>query len=119
MMQHKTILALTFIRNVVAHLPSTNEKPCFDTPAFYANKNIFARLKEDEENLVVYTEERDKWMQKDAETFFITPHYLKYKYMLVNLDRVSPEDLKELLITAWKQRTSKALLKKYLSNIED
>lgn len=118
-MQEKTILALTFIRSVVAELPGTEEKLCFDTPAFYTNNHIFARIKEDEENLVMYTEEREKWMEMDAHTFTITPHYLKYKYMLVNLDRVAPEDLKLLLITAWKQRTSKTLLKKYLSDLID
>ncbi|MDQ8003420.1 MAG: MmcQ/YjbR family DNA-binding protein [Pedobacter sp.] len=115
-MEEKTILALTFIRNVVADLPQAEERLLFDTPAFYAGKNIFARLKEDEENFVIYTEEREKWMQKDSNIFFITPHFLKYKYMLVNLDGVAPNDLKELLITAWKQRTSKTLLKKYLSD---
>lgn len=117
-MQEKTFLALVFIRNVIAELPEAQERLLFDTPAFYTGKNIFARLKEDEENLVIYTEEREKWMQKAPETFFITPHFLKYKYMLVNLDGVEPNDLKELLITAWKQRTSKKLLKKYLADIE-
>lgn len=118
-MQEKTILALTFIRSVVADLPEVEERLLFDTPAFYTGKNIFSRLKEDEENLVIYTEEREKWMEIDVLTFFITPHYLKYKYMLVNLDRVEPEHLKELLITAWKLRTTKTLLKKYLSSAED
>lgn len=112
-MQEKTILALTFIRNIIGQLPGTEEKLCFDTPAFYANKHIFARLKEDEENLVIYTEERDRWMHKSPSVFTITPHYIKYKYMLVNLDAVVPEDLKELIITAWKLRTSKAMLKKF------
>lgn len=118
-MKDKTILALTFIRNIVADLPGSEEKLYFDTPAFYTNKNIFARLKEDEENLVIYTEEREKWMELYPEIFTITPHYIKYKYMLVNLDGVDPKDLKSLLITAWKQRTSKTLLKKYLLTNED
>lgn len=61
-MEQKTILALTFIRNVVAQLPATSEKLCFETPAFYVNKCLFARLKEDEEHLVIYTEERDRLM---------------------------------------------------------
>lgn len=115
-MQQNTILALAFVRNVIAQLPEAYEKICFDTPAFYTGKNIFARLKEDEENLVIYTEERELWMEKQPEIFTITPHYLKYKYMLVNLDLVVPEDLKELLITAWKLRSNKSLIKQYLAN---
>ena len=111
-MQDKTILALTFIRQFVMRLPDVNEQICFETPAFYVNKNIFARLKEDGENLVIHTVERDKWIMKDSETFFITDHYVKYKYMLVNLDRVESEDLKHLLFTAWKTRATKTTLKK-------
>lgn len=88
------------------------EQILFDTPAFYVNKNIFARLKEDGENLVIHTVEREIWMDKDPKTFFITDHYIKYKYMLVNLDRVEPEDLKHLLFTAWKTRANKTTLKK-------
>lgn len=109
-MQDKTILALTFVRHIVLSLPATTEKLCFEMPAFYVNKHLFARLKEDEENIIVYTLEREKWMQKDPATFFITPHYLNYQYMLVNLDRVEPADLKELLLTAWKNRAPKKLL---------
>lgn len=112
-MKDKTRLALTFIREVVLHFPGVTEKIVFDTPAFYVGKAIFARLKEDEENLVIYTIERDKWMQKDPQIFYITDHYLKYKYMLVNLDGVAPSDLKDLLITAWKGRATQKLLKEF------
>jgi hypothetical protein len=111
-MQDKTMLALTFISQVVLTLPDVYEQTCFDTPAFYVNKHVFARLKEDGENLVIHTVEREKWMDKDPITYFITDHYLKYKYMLVNLDRVEPEDLKQLLLTAWKARANKTTLKK-------
>ncbi len=110
-MKLETRLALTFIREVVASLPESVEQICFDTPAFYVNKNIFARLKEDEENLVIHTIEREKWMEKDGLTFFITDHYLNYKYMLVNLNRVDPSDLRQLLIDAWSNRAPKKLLR--------
>jgi len=106
-MQDKTLLALTFIRQIVLPLPGVNEQYLFDTPAFYVNKKIFARLKEEEENLVIHTVEREIWMEKDSQTFFITDHYLNYKYMLVNLDCVDPEDLKLLLISAYKNRATK------------
>lgn len=109
-MENNTLLALTFIRNTVMEFPGVVEQLCFDTPAFYVNKHIFARLKEDGINLAVHTVEREKWMQKDPQTFFITDHYVKYKYMLVNLERVEPDDLKTLLLAAWKNRASKKLL---------
>ncbi|RYY35528.1 MAG: hypothetical protein EOP46_09690 [Sphingobacteriaceae bacterium] len=110
-MENNALLSLQFVRNVVSALPGTSEKICFDTPAFYVNNKIIARLKEDDENFVLYTEERDKWMQADPVTFHITDHYVNYKFMLVRLDTVNPDDMKQLLITAWKNRAPKRLLK--------
>ncbi|MES2418812.1 MAG: hypothetical protein V4541_11535 [Bacteroidota bacterium] len=110
-MQAKTLLALTFIRNVVSVLPGVTEKICFEMPAFYVGKNIFARLKEGEEELVIHTTDREKWLKLDPLTFYITPHYQNYKYMLINLALVDPQILSELLITAWKNRATKRLLK--------
>ncbi|MES2652299.1 MAG: MmcQ/YjbR family DNA-binding protein [Bacteroidota bacterium] len=110
-MKDKTLLALTFIRNFVFTLPEVSERLSFETPAFYVQKNMFARLKEGEEELVVHTIERDKWLKQDPLTFYITPHFQNYKYMMVNLDRVEPAVLKELLLAAWTNRASKKLLK--------
>ncbi|MCY1543522.1 hypothetical protein D9M68_793430 [compost metagenome] len=108
-MQEKTRHALTFIRDFVFRLPEVSEKLCHGMPAFYVQKNLFARLREGEEELVIHTEAREQWMQKDSLTFYITPHYENYKYILVNLDRVSPEILKELLLAAWTNRAGKKL----------
>ena len=60
-----TVVYLEFIRNAIKHLPGVNEKPCYNTPGFYANKKLFARMKEDGETLVVQTYQREKWMQTD------------------------------------------------------
>lgn len=110
-MKEKTRLALTFIRSIVLALPEVVEQLCFDTPAFYVNKKLFARLREGEEELVIHSLERESWMAKDPRTFYITDHYLNYKYMLINLESVEPEVLKSLLITAWQNRAPKKLLK--------
>lgn len=104
---------LNFIRNALDSMPGFTEKLCFDTPGFYVGDKLFARMKEDGETLVLYSEERDKWMEADPETFFITDHYRNYKYMLVGLGSVKPDLLKQLLVEAWSKRASKKLLKEY------
>lgn len=104
---------LHFIRNLAHTLPGVTEKLCFDTPAFYAGGKLFARLKEDGETLAINTEERDKWMGAEPETFFITDHYLNAKYMLINLGLIDQPTLTQLLVQAWKNRASKKLLKMY------
>src|SRR6185437_7430478 len=91
-----SVLYLEFIRNAVKHLPGVNEKR-YSTPGFYAGKKLFARMKEDCETLVIQTYEREKWMEADPATFFVTDHYLNYDYMLVALKNVSPDDLTKLL----------------------
>jgi hypothetical protein len=101
-----TVLYLEFIRKTVGHLPEVTEKPCYSTPAFYVGKKLFARMKEDGKTLVVQSFEREKWMDKDANTFFITDHYLNYDYVLIALKAVQPEDLEKLLVTAWYNRAS-------------
>lgn len=102
---------LDFIRKTALALPAVTEKLCFDTPAFYVADKLFARLKEDGETLVLHSTEREKWMEKDPETFFITEHYRNYKYVLVALGNIQPDLLQTLLTDAWKNRASVKLRK--------
>lgn len=104
---------MQFMRHTLLPLPGVTEKMCFDDPAFYVNKKIFTNVKLKEEFLAIHTLERDKWMAADPITFFITDHYFNYKYMLVRLETVSPDDLKNLLITAWHNRATKRLISEY------
>ncbi|HVX52821.1 MAG TPA: hypothetical protein VHB48_21860, partial [Chitinophagaceae bacterium] len=69
---------LDTIRNEAFKLPGVTERPCYGTPGFYTGKKLFARLSGEGNILVIYTEERDKWMKQDPETFFITSHYKNY-----------------------------------------
>lgn len=106
-------LFMRFMHNTLMHLPGVTQKPHFEDEAFYVNGKIFANVKAKEEALAVYTLERDKWMATDPDTFFITPHFQNYKYMLIRLETVSPEDVKQLLITAYLARATKKLIKEY------
>jgi len=75
-------------------------------------------MKEDGETLVVQSFEREKWMDGDPGTFFITDHYLNYDYMLVNLQRVAPDDLVSLLVTAYHNRATDKLIKAFRENLK-
>jgi len=108
---------LEFLRKTLLPLPGVTEKMCFGTPAFYVKKKIFTRIKEDGENLILGTLERDKWIQTKPEVYYITDHYRNYDYMLVRLDKVDPEELKGLLITAWRNRATSKLISEYEDNL--
>lgn len=98
------------VRAIVLKLPGVTEGSCFGTPAFYAGKKFFARLREEGDVLVIYTEERDKWMKQDPGTFYITDHYAKSMYMLVALSKVSQKHLTWLITDAWRKKTGKKIL---------
>src|SRR5579872_889119 len=110
-MEINAFIYLEFVRNIMRSLPGTSEGLCFGTPGFYVQKKLLARIWENGEVIVVRNEERETWMEKDPETFFITEHYRNYPYMLINLERVQPDDLKLLLTAAWRSRASKTLTK--------
>ena len=109
---------LEFLRQTLLPMPGVTEKPCYGTPGFYVGKKMFARMKEDEETLVVQSFERDIWMEKDPDTFFVTDHYLDYDYVLVSLPKVTPKDLVSLLITAWNNRATAQLIRTFRENLK-
>ena len=108
---------LDMVRKAVFKLPGTTEGVCYGTPGFYAGKKLIARIREEGDILVIYTEEREIWMRKDPQIFYITDHYKNSLYMLVALSRVKAADLKTLVTTAWRNRAGKKLLKEWEANM--
>jgi hypothetical protein len=101
------------VRAIALALPGVTEGPCYGTPGFKVSKKLLARIKEDGVTLAIRTLEREKWMQADPDTYFITDHYLNSPMMLIRLATVREKDLQELFLTAWKERAPKKLLKAY------
>ena len=46
--------------------------------------------------------------------YFTTPHFDGYPAILVRLDRISVEDLREVIVEAWLARAPKRLARKYV-----
>jgi hypothetical protein len=101
------------VSRIVSVLPGVHEKMVHGTPAFYTEKKLFTRLREDGETLVVYNNDRDEWIASDPDTFFFTDHYKNYPMLLVDLKTVSKQQLEKLLITSWKIRCLKKMLKEF------
>jgi len=87
------------VRVIALSLEGVEESTSYGTAAFKAKGKLLARLREDGQSLVVRTtfEEREEMMAADAETYFITEHYLKYPWILVRLHRADPGALRDLL----------------------
>lgn len=105
------------LQKVVMALPGVHEKLCYGTRSFYVEKKLLARLKEDGETVAVYNKDRDEWIAKDGDTFFITDHYRNSPMMLVDLNLVSNDDLKILAKEAWEMRASKKIRQQYNSTL--
>ena len=50
----------------------------------------------------------------DPGVFFTTPHFDGYPAILVRLDRISEEDLREVIVEAWLNRAPARLVKDFL-----
>ena len=98
-------------RRLLLSFPGTEEGPCYGTAGFRVRGKFLARLRDEDTVLVVKCGdiERDLRMQADPHTFFTTDHYRGYPTVLVRLDAVREDDLRELLEMAWLQLAPKRL----------
>lgn len=80
-------------------LHGVRESTSYGTAAFKVRAKLIARLKEDGESLVVGTtfEEREEMIAAEPETYYITPHYLNYPWVLVRLRKVHRDAMRDLL----------------------
>jgi hypothetical protein len=103
------------VRLLALALPKAQEGTSYGTPAFKVDGKLFARLHQDGESLVVKIDpgERTMRMKADPETFYITDHYLNYPWILVRIAGVDPDDLRDLLVEAWRLSAPRRLVADY------
>jgi hypothetical protein len=99
---------------LASELPDTTEDTWYGTPALKVAGKGYARLRDDGA-LVVMIDilEREALMQSDPQTFYVTPHYQDWPAMLINLERVDVEELRELLVESWCRKAPKRLLRAF------
>jgi len=100
------------VRRLGLVLPDVEEGTSYGTPALKVNGNLFVRLHQDLDKLVVRMpfDRREEMMAADPETYFIADHYRDYPWILVSLSKVHPDALPDLLRIA--HRTASAEKKK-------
>jgi hypothetical protein len=57
---------------------------------------------------------KEAFIQSDPDVFFTTPHFDGYPAVLIQLDNIAREDLREVIVEAWLARAPKKLVKEYL-----
>lgn len=104
------------VKAAAADLPEVVEGTAWGRPCLRVRKDMFVRLRDDGDTLVVRVvdeEDKEALIKGDPDTFFTTPHYDGYAYVLVRLPNVSGEILAELVEDAWRLRAPKRLLAAY------
>jgi hypothetical protein len=108
------------VRRLALELPDAEEGTSYGTTAWKVRKKMFARVKEDGESIVVRVDflEREALTQSQPETFVVTDHYRDYPMVIVRLETVDREELRELLIESWRQVAPKRLLAEFDARTE-
>src|SRR5438105_14601770 len=93
------------VREIAQTLSGAEESTSYGTPAFKAKGKLFARQHQDGESLVIPIdfEAREEMMSAAPEKFYITDHYLNYPYMLVRMSKVTRDEVRDVLMGAWRR----------------
>ena len=100
--------AVTFatVREIGRALPGVEESTAYGSPALRVKGKMFACLavhRSAEPNSLVVTvgfDARDALVAEEPATYYVTPHYVDHPSVLVRLDRVRPDALKGLIVSA-------------------
>lgn len=63
----------------------------------------------------VRPEDKEALLGSEPEVFFTVPHLDGYPAVLVRLERIAPDELRELVVEAWLDRAPKRLAAAYLA----
>jgi hypothetical protein len=83
------------------------ESTSYGTPALKVRGKLLVRLREDSTTLVLMTTfiDRDLLLRDKPRTFFIEDHYKNYPAILTTLTRVGPNQLRDMIVAAWRRVT--------------
>jgi hypothetical protein len=105
------------VRKIALSLPDTTEEQWYQTPGYKVAGKGFLRLRtEAEGGLVVFVSdlgEKEALLTGDPDTFFTTPHYDGYPVVLVNLDKIDQDELRELITDSWMIKASPKLRRQF------
>jgi len=101
-----------------ASLPEAEVREHWGKPSYRVRNRIFATLEPDEGRCVIKASlgEQEMLVQSDPETFTIG-NWGHQGWTHVRLDRANPDQLEELLVSAWARLAPKRALKAYEASL--
>jgi hypothetical protein len=109
------MISIDKVRKYALSLPESEEVEHWGKPSFRINNKIIAIIQEDGITLTVKTTGEDRliFTTMDSKTYRIPDSFSNLNYMHVNLNTVDPEELKGLILKAWRSLAPKRLVKQY------
>jgi hypothetical protein len=123
------------VRRIALGLPETSERVSRDVPQWRVKDKLFVwerpLRKADLEALgadapegpilgayVEHLVAKEALLADESGVFFTTPHFDGYPMVLVQLDQIGSDDLREVIVEAWLVRAPERLVREYLASGE-
>lgn len=103
------------VRAIVERLPDAVEQETWGHPTFRVRNKMFAAMAADGATISIKAtrEEQQALMQGDGETFFHPKFVGVHGWIGVTLARVDGDELRELLVEAWRMTAAKRAVAAY------
>jgi hypothetical protein len=104
------------VRKMALAWPEVEDGTSYGTPALKVRKKMLARLREDNDSLVISgvpLDEREMLVESQPKIFYFTDHYRDYPMVLIRLSKAKHSHVEPLLRRHWKTLASKAAVKAY------
>jgi hypothetical protein len=114
MSQNKVGMSFDDVREIALALPEVREGITHGSPSFFVGKKFLGVLGEG--GILIMKSaivERDLLIELEPDKYFITDHYVPFDYVLVRLDKVDKDEVRDLFDKAWRRLALKKLVKQH------
>ncbi len=104
------------VRKIALAWPEVEDGMSYGTPALKVRKKLLARLREDDESLVMFgvpLDERDMLIETRPKIFYFTDHYRDYPTVLIRLSKAKRAMVEPLLRRRWRALASKKAIREF------
>ena len=101
------------VRRLALELPDTEESTSYRQPCFKVAGKTFVNMSPHEQGALVVRAEVDEkplLIELRPDVYYETPHYAGYPALLVRLEAIDEDELRERLIDSWLLKAPKRLL---------
>lgn len=93
------------LRELALGLPEAEEHETWGHPTFRVRDKIFAGMADDGSTASVKATPADQaeLVVADPDTFSVAAHVGRFGWVRVRLDRVDPDEMRELVVDAWRR----------------